>query len=408
MSGASQIAADAKGSPNFWRVMALCSAIALLDGYDTQAIAFVAPVLAKQWGVGKEAFGIAFAAALVGLTLGTTIFGPVADRIGRKPVLTLATGIFAVFSIATAWSDSLMELAAWRFLTGLGLGAAIPNLIALTSEHAPGHRRALAAGAMFCGFPLGSIICGLISPGLIGAYGWQSIFLIGGIIPLCLVPIVHFFLVESPAWHQGAQAGQSVRSPVRALFSKQMIGLTPLLWLAFFCGLLVMYFLVNWLPSIFTDAGLSLKAASQTTVILNTGGIIGCLILMPLIDRFGAQLVLPGTYCLGAVAIAMIGSLQPGSTAILLAIFVAGFCVVGGQFGGNAFAAAVHPTELRSTGLGWALGIGRIGSIVGPVFGGLLLGTGMAMGSLFLIVAAIALLAALTFFIITGSYNVRH
>jgi MFS transporter, AAHS family, 4-hydroxybenzoate transporter len=398
---------DATGSQHFLRTMVLCSGIALLDGYDTQAIAFVAPVLAKEWQVSKEAFGLAFAAAPVGLALGTTLFGPIADRFGRKPVLTIATAFFGIFSIATSWAGSLTELAAWRFMTGIGLGAAIPNLIALTSEHAPQHRRALAAGFMFCGFPLGSILCGLISPSLIDAHDWPSVFLVGGIIPLLLVPIIHLFLIESPSWQRETSRGRN-RVSIKSLFSKSMVRFTLLLWMTFFCGLLVMYFLVNWLPSIFTESGMSLTAASRTTVLLNIGGIIGCLFLMPLIDKFGARIVLPITYCAGALAIAAIGMFQPGSTAILVAIFTAGFCIVGGQFGANAFAAAIHPTAIRSTGLGCALGVGRLGSIVGPVLGGILLGTGMTMPTLFLIVAAIALLAACTLYLISGREDFEH
>lgn len=405
MAGAANITSDAKGSPYFYRVMFLCFCVALFDGYDTQAIAFVAPVLAKAWGVGKEAFGIAFAAALVGLALGTTVFGQMADRVGRKPVLTLAVASFGVFSVATAWSDSLVELAGWRFLTGLGLGAAIPNLIALTSEHAPGHRQALATGVMFCGFPFGSIVCGLVSPGLIQAYGWHAVFIAGGVIPLVFVPILYGLLVESPVWQQRKASGQKLTPRVGALFAKEFGLLTPFIWLAFFASLLIMYFLVNWLPMIFTDAGLPLKEASRTTVILNTGGIIGGLILMPLFDRFGARVVLPLAFGAATLAIAMIGFLQPGSIAILIAIAIAGFGIIGGQLGANAFAAAVYPTELRATSLGWALGVGRIGSIVGPVVGGILLGTEMGMRNLFLLVAAIALIPALLFFILTRGKN---
>ncbi|MGL5839896.1 MAG: MFS transporter [Sphingorhabdus sp.] len=401
MAATLDIATDAKGSPHFYRVLFLCACIALLDGYDTQAIAFVAPVLGKAWGVSKEAFGLAFASALIGLMVGTTLFGPLADKIGRKPVLTLATAIFAIFSIATAWSTNMTELALWRFLTGIGLGAAIPNLIALTSEHAPGNRRALAMGTMFCGFPLGAMLCGLISPALIKGYGWSSIFILGGVLPLLFVPIAHFFLVESPAWSNRAERGQIAKAPVRALFGKDLIGITPLLWLTFFCSLLAMYFLINWLPTIFTEAGQSLEQATRTTVILNVGGILGGLCLTPLIDRFGARAVLPHAYALGALAIGLIGVSQPGSTAIIVAILFAGVGIVGGQLGANAYTANIHPTEMRATGVGWALGIGRIGSIVGPIVGGILLGTGMATGDLFLAVAAVASVAAFMLFIVT-------
>lgn len=398
-------APTAVASPHFFRVLFVCACIAVLDGYDTQAIAFVAPVLTTEWGVGKEAFGIAFAAALIGLTVGTTILGPLADRLGRKPVLIISVAIFGAFSLATALSSTLEELAAWRFLTGIGLGAAIPNLMALTSEHAPLHRRALSIGVMFCGFPVGAMACGLLSPSVIESHGWQSVFVIGGIIPLAFVPIASIMLVESPLWIRGAKKENVNTASVHTLFTKEFLSITPLLWSTFFCSLLVMYFLINWLPTIFIDAGQNLRQATHTTVVLNIGGIIGGLLLTPLIDRFGARRILPYAYFSGALCIAGIGFLSPGSVSIMSAILIAGITIVGGQLGANAYAANVHPTHLRATGVGWALGVGRVGSIIGPVFGGLLLGSGMKIEHLFLVVAIVASAAACMLLILTNKHH---
>lgn len=400
MAGVARIDEGQQGSPHFVRVLILCVLVAMLDGYDTQAIAFVTPVLGPAWGVDKAGFGPVFAAALFGLMVGSTLFGAAADRWGRKPVICISSAIFGTFALLTPLASNLTELAIWRFLTGIGLGAAIPNLIALTAEHAPGHRRALATGVMFCGFPLGALLCGLAAPTVINGYGWEWIFVAGGILPLLLTPILIWALVESPVWLNRNTEQATSLVPVKDLFANGYAPVTTLLWLGFFASLLVMYFLINWMPSIFTDAGRSLEQATRTTVLLNIGGIVGGFLVTPMIDRFGALKVLPIVFGIAAVAVLMIGRLIPGSTAMFAAIFLAGVGVIGGQLGGNAFAASVYPTTLRASGVGWALSFGRIGSVIGPVLGGILLASGMATSGLFAIAAVITVIPAIMFILI--------
>jgi len=333
------------GSPLFWRTLTLCGLIAVLDGYDTQAIAFVAPALGSEWGGEKDLFGIVFAAGLFGLLAGSLFFGPFADRYGRRPTLCLATLLFGGFALATPLAGSIETLTLLRFLTGIGLGAAVPNLIALTSEHAPPHRRALAVSAMFCGFPLGALGGGLVAAALIEPFGWKSVFIIGGVLPLLLLPVLLRWLPESPDWGRRREGPQA---PVRQLFATGLAAVTPLLWTTFFASLLVMYFLVNWLPMIFVAAGEPLDRAIRSTILLNIGGIVGALLIARAIDRFGAIRVLVPAYLFAAICVLSVGRVAPGSAAMATAVFLAGFGIVGGQIGCNALAASIYPTSIRA------------------------------------------------------------
>jgi AAHS family 4-hydroxybenzoate transporter-like MFS transporter len=399
----------------------LCGLIALLDGLDTQAIAFVAPVVAREWGLDVAAFGPVFGSGLLGLMLGALVFGPVADRIGRKRVLIGATLWFGLFALLTGSAGSMTELLIYRFVTGIGLGAAMPNVIALTSEYAPARSRATLVTVMFCGFPLGAVLGGLASAKLIAAFGWPAVFHMGGILPLLLAPALVLWLPESIRFLvQRGDAAARVAAicrridggsydaaqrfviedkkleglPVRHLFRERRAWGTVALWLVFFCNLLLIYFLINWLPSVLREAGLSLDKAIIGTVALNAGGIVGGLALGRLIDRRGPFGVLGGAYLVGALFIVLIGALTAGVGALMLVIALTGFCVLGTQFGINALAASYYPTSIRSTGVGWALGIGRIGSIVGPVVGGIVLALDWSIGAIFLIAAIPAVVAA--------------
>ncbi|MEO0419427.1 MAG: MFS transporter [Pseudomonadota bacterium] len=388
-------------------MLLLCAAVALMDGYDTQAIAFASPVIAPQWDVETSAFGPVFSAALLGLMVGSTLFGAAADRWGRKPIICLATATFGLFSLLTATSDTMGELLLWRFLTGIGLGAAIPNLIALTAEHAPERHRAFALGVMFCGFPAGALICGLGAPSMVGIGGWKLIFVIGGVFPLMLAPILHWTLKESPDWLSNKSVDKPNLVPVGQLFGRRYRTLTAMLWLAFFANLFALYFFINWMPSLFSEAGLSFEVASRTTVVLNVGGILGGLLINPLIDRFGAFRVLPLTFGFAGVAVVLVGQIDPASNLLIPAIFCAGLGVIGGQLGGNAFAAGAYPALLRASGVGWALSVGRIGAVAGPAIGGLLLARGVGLEGLFFVAAAATVVPAAIFLLI-GRISRRH
>jgi MFS transporter, AAHS family, 4-hydroxybenzoate transporter len=416
-----------------WRTITLCAMVAMLDGFDTQAIAFVAPVIAHELNIDSTAFGMVFGIGLLGLMIGALILGPAADRFGRKPVIILSTLVFGTFAVVTSLSTSLPDLMLYRFLTGLGLGGAMPNIIAITSEYAPRRQRATLVTLMFCGFPLGAVLGGVVSAHLIATYGWPVVFYVGGTLPLALLPLLWFGLPESicflaarrdryqnssrellrivrrvdPGGHYPDECRWLVNeeplkgSPVKALFiDGRAIG-TLLLWVVFFSNLLVLYFLINWLPAVLQRAGLPLERAIIATVALNAGGIVGGLLLGRLVDKRQPYGVLTVAYACAAVLVAAMGALEPGSVLVLMsAIVAAGFFVIGTQYCMNALACNFYPTALRSTGVGWAHGIGRIGSIIGPVLGGILLSVGWSPGMLFMAIAGPAAVSSLAVFLL--------
>lgn len=403
-------------------VVTLCALVAMADGFDTQAIGFVAPLIAQEFNVPVASFGPVFGAGLLGLTIGALLFGPAADRFGRKNIVLFCTALFGIFAFATAWATSTPMLIALRLLTGIGLGGVMPNIITLTSEYSPARLRATMVSIMFCGFPLGAILGGLLSSKLVLIYGWKATFYAGGIIPLVLVPILAIWLPESirylasrdknrteaarivkrmePALDIDASTRfvvneeQAVGSPVVQLFKGGRAMPTTLLWVIFFMNLLILYFLSSWLPTVLRQAGLPIERAIVATTLLYVGGMAGGVILAALIDRTSAYIVLGSAYIGAAVSIWALGSAGSNVTSIMSLVFVTGFCVIGAQLSINGMASAFYPTTLRSTGVGWALGIGRVGSIVGPTAGGILMAANLDTPSLFLISAIPAVIAA--------------
>jgi MFS transporter, AAHS family, 4-hydroxybenzoate transporter len=409
-------------------LLATCAAVLTLDGFDTTSIGFVAPSLAKEWGLTKGALGPVFSAGLFGLMIGALVFGPLADRIGRKKIIILSTLAFGIGALATAFVRDVNTLLAIRFLTGLGLGGAMPNAIAMTSEFSPHRRRATMVMIMFCGFSAGAALGGLLAAALVPQFGWRSVFVVGGVAPLLLVPILALLLPESvrflaltgranarvaqlltfinpkatfaPATqfvvHEPGLAG----FPVLHLFRDGRTLVTLLLWVVFFMSLLDLYFLTNWLPTVLNDLGASLSEAAAIGSMLQVGGVVGTLALGSVIDRFSFR-ALALVYFIAVFAVGAIGQLSHSVVFVTMAIFAAGFCMVGGQIAANALAAGFYPTSVRATGVGWALGIGRVGSIVGPIVGGMLLTLKWSTASVFVAAAIVALCAALAAFFLS-------
>jgi AAHS family 4-hydroxybenzoate transporter-like MFS transporter len=405
---------------------ALCGLILAADGFDTQAIGYTAPAIVKDWGIEKQALGPVFSAGLFGLLIGALIAGPLADKIGRRPVMIAATAWFGAGALATAFAASLDELLWLRFLTGLGLGGAMPNTIALVSEYAPERRRATMITAMFCGFSIGAALGGVLATEIVPRFGWRAVFWIGGAVPLALLPLIVWKLPESLrvlvarkdsygrierilARMGGIDKAQFQllipaedrirRFPVGRLFSDGRAGATLFLWLAFFMNLLALYFMTNWLPIIAGEAGLLAGQAILVTAMFQAGGTIGAVVMGWLADRLRAQHILAVALFCAALLVAAMGLAGKDFFLIALLSFGAGFCIVGSQIGVNALAGVFYPSSIRSTGVGWALGIGRFGAAVGPLIGAALLAAKMPVGKLFLLgaippaCAALALLA---------------
>jgi AAHS family 4-hydroxybenzoate transporter-like MFS transporter len=404
----------------------LCALCLIMDGFDVQALGYVAPAIIQEWRIPNASLGPVFGASNLGVLIGSLFFTMVADKVGRRPVLIGATLFFSILTIFTAMADTLGELLILRLIAGVGLGSIIPNATALIGEYSPQRKRVTLMMTITVGFTAGAALGGFVAAWLIPNFGWRSVFYFGGTIPLAIAFAMYFLLPESAqflvvrgkqrekvaAWlnrinpdlriDRNAQYVVSEENrqgvPVAHLFREGRTLGTVLLWVVNFMNLLNLYSLANWLPTVIRDAGYSTSTAVLVGTTLQVGGTIGPFVLAWLIAKKGFVPVLTTTFAVACASIAMIG--QPGLSLPLLfvIVFVAGWCVVGGQPGVNAFAATFYPTYLRSTGIGWGLGIGRIGAIVGPVLGGEFMRRQWETSDLFLAAAVPALISTFVMF----------
>jgi AAHS family 4-hydroxybenzoate transporter-like MFS transporter len=403
------------------RLLALCFLVVAIDGFDTALIGFIAPAIRTEWGLAVSSLGPLFAAGLVGLMAGAFAVGPLADRHGRTTMLVVSMLVFGTASFASSFSGNLTTLIGLRLLTGIGLGGAMPTSITLASEYCPAPRRSSLVTLMFCGFTIGSALGGLIAARVLEQFGWRPLLAGGGVVPLALAPVLWWALPESVRYlvirgdaapriaavlHQIAPtvdlAGATfvgsnapAASPVRQLFSGGLMRGTLLLWLAFFMSLLVVYLLSNWMPTLIQrSTGASLSHAAQITAMLQIGGTAGAIVVGRLMDAMSPHRVLGAVYAAGAAFIVLISMSTATAWLMAVAVFGAGFCVSGGQVGANALSAAFYPTAYRATGVSWANGIGRSGSIVGSLLGGAMLALGWEVTTVYALVAIPAVIAA--------------
>jgi AAHS family 4-hydroxybenzoate transporter-like MFS transporter len=316
-------------------------------------------------------------------------------------VLIGATLFFALGMLATTHVTTIGELEAIRFVTGLGLGAIMPNAMAIAGEYSPAEKRVTLMMLVSCGFTGGAVIGGLVSAALIPAFGWQSVFYVGGAFPIVVAAMMVQGLPESSEFVAARAASRSIaRTPMIELFREGRSRTTALLWAVNFLNLINLYFLANWLPTIATSAGMSPSRAVLLGTTLQLGGVFGTVMMGPIIDRAGFRRLLIPTFVVAAAAIAVIGQSGVPIAVLFAVVAVTGTCIIGGQPAVNALAASYYPTALRSTGVGWSLGIGRIGSIIGPVLGGELIRRQWSNGAIFAAVAVPAAVSALLVYLI--------
>jgi AAHS family 4-hydroxybenzoate transporter-like MFS transporter len=395
-------------------VVALCLLVTLVDGYNITVVSFAAPAIVKAWHLNRAALGPLFSSSLVAGLIGPFLFGVLGDRLGRRMAMIVSTIIIGVFGIASGLCTSLVPLIGMRFLAGIGMSGALAVTVATVSEFAPRRLRATFVTIVFSGTTIGSGLPGIVAPPLLQHYGWQFLFLIGGIIPLVLAVGVALWLPESPKFlclnpNRHAELGSALRtlnpgmalpadahyllgeeaqspghrpaSPLR-LFAGKLAVLTPLLWLGSFLAMVVFHSFNTWLPTLLTDSGVPFSRASLTVALFQFVGTIGGWSIMRPLDRFG---MIPCTvlYVLSIPLVLALGLSGNSQTAVLFLIPIAGFCILGLHFAQVSCVSSVYPTAVRGLGVGWFMLFARAGGAIGPSIVGVLVGRHYSMATLF-------------------------
>lgn len=415
-------------------VLALGLACTVLEGYDTYAVSYIGPAVAHLWHVDKAELGIVFTAGLLGSALAFCLAGQVSDRFGRRRIVVLGTAAFGIATLASATSGAVSAFMAWRLIAGLALGAAFPNVVALCAEYAPARRRSVTITILCSGFPIGAALSGLIADEVLPTLGWRAVLVVGGVLPVVLAFMMGALLPESIRFlalrdSQGAAlrrvlgrvAGHAALSaadrlvlreeqlsgrPWRELFREGRTLPTILIWIVMaMCGSAIAL-LTFWIPALFANAGLPLDAGIHFSVAMLVGGILGAYAVGWLMDRWGAFVVLILAYAAASALIGAAAVMLPGaSLAIALAI---GLTLNGGSAGAQAFLANLYPTAIRTTGIGWALGVSRAVGVAAPVIAGVMLKAAWSSRLTLLSVSAPALMCALALLAMSQSDYARR
>lgn len=401
-----------RASRSTWGIVVLCGALILADGYDLIVYGNVVPSLLAEpgWGVTPALAGQIGSLVLLGMLVGALLAGVLADRIGRRKLIIISVTWFSVAMAICALATSAAMFATFRTLGGLGLGALFPVVTATILEFAPPKKKAFAYSLTLFGYLAGGVVAGILGLLLIGALGWRSLFWVGAL-PLLLVPVVIAYLPESPAWlaargrmERAQEIAQRFGIPVEpapaskpkpgAVFRDGLAPKTLLAWALQFCSLLLVFGMVNWLPTIMVSLGYDIQSALLFSVVLNVGAAVGALIGSRIADRGVLAIVVLVLFALGAVSVFTL-SLGANSVVMLLLVAVAGAGTLGTQILVNVLVGSIYPAAIRGTGLGLALAVGRLGGIVGPLIGGALLTAGFVPQASFWVFAAVAAIGAL-------------
>ncbi|MFW1857456.1 MFS transporter [Acinetobacter defluvii] len=404
-----------KLSPLQWLVFFLGFLVFFCDGLDTGIIGFVAPSLLDAWGITKPQLAPVLSAALVGMSIGAIISGPLADKFGRKKVIVSTTLLFALFTILCGFATSTNDLMIYRFITGIGLGAAMPNISTIVSEYMPSKRKAFLTGIAGCGFMLGISCGGVLSAFLLESLGWSKVIIIGGVIPVILAVVLMLKLPESTQYlvkkNQTAQAksilekiqGQTFasdvqfrlaatetnntdESPVKQVLGKYLWG-SSMLWLCCFMSLLVFYLLTSWMPTILKTAGFSTQQFSLIAAIFPFGGVIGATIMGYYMDKTNPTNVIKYSYLLAFLLFLLTGFVSSNILLFGISIFLIGALLAGAQSSLLPLSAMFYPSTCRAVGVSWMHGIGRVGAILGAFFGSLIFTFELSLSGIFYVLA---------------------
>ncbi|WP_274585215.1 MFS transporter [Neisseria leonii] len=412
---------ESRFSPYQWLIFAVCFLVAFFDGMDTAAIGYIAPSLLADWGIEKKELAPVLSAALFGLAVGAVSFGPVADKIGRKVVLTFSVILFSAVCAVSAFAENLTQLTVLRFITGLGLGAAMPNAVTLLSEFCPDRKRALIVNTMFCGFPVGAAAGGFAAAWLIPEYGWRAALMWSGLVPLALGVLMIVLLPRSPSFlvqrnrpaaevrailqrinpqadlsraHFAVNEQHNARdaNPMATVLGRHFRTGSLLLWLAYFSGLIIFYAMINWMPVLFKEAGMPAEWGPRISGLFALGG-LGAVFNGYLMDRFNGNKLIALLSFLTAASVACIGwALGQGVGVLIAVVLFAGVMQNTAQSSLPALAAKFYPTGCRTTGVSWMLGIGRFGAIAGTFLTGQLVAWQLDFTAIFLILSVPSLL----------------
>ncbi|RZG65761.1 MFS transporter [Acinetobacter bouvetii] len=424
---------EAKFTPFHWGVLIWCLIIIIFDGYDLVIYGVALPLLMQEWALSAVQAGMLASTALFGMMFGAMSFGTLSDKLGRKKTIMVCVAIFSGFTFLGAFATTPIEFGILRFLAGLGIGGVMPNVVALMTEYAPKRIRSTLVALMFSGYAIGGMTSALLGAWLVADYGWKIMFYIAGI-PFIALPLIWKFLPESLMFLTQKGDTEKVRSivqkispeqpvsavaefslnepsagdeaPLKALFQQGRTFSTVMFWIAFFMCLLMVYALGSWLPKLMIQAGYSLGASMLFLFALNIGGMVGAIGGGVLADKFHLKPVLSIMFTVGALALIMLGFNSPQAVLYAL-IAVAGAATIGSQILLYTFVAQFYPAAVRSTGMGWASGIGRIGAIVGPVLTGALLTLELPHQMNFLAIAIPGAIAALAVFLVNLKASVE-
>ena len=423
----SKVIDEAKLSNYHFQVVAFGAIMMMLDGYDLSAMGLAVPAIAEAWAIEPSSFRWALSASLMGVGVGSLLAGLCGDRWGRRATLTGMFGFGAMACLGTVFATNVNELVFWRFLVGIGMGGAIPNIIALVSELMPAKRRPLMIVLVYSGAAVGGGLGSLLASVIVPLYGWQSVFMVGGILPLAVALFVFKALPESPAFliangRRDPQAsatilrlrpdfpkdqterlsfidsGLGLRPGVGALFGKNLGIATLLFWTLFVCTQAMVFFIQSWYPTLLTRNGYDIETALQIFSLWDFGALTGGIVVAGLASHFKLEKLLTFAYLLAALCLGMLSLDIQNTTVTQILTFATGFSVVGASFCMGALAAGFYPSEIRATGVGWGLGVGRVGSISSPLIGGAVLAAGWTNSEIFTTAMLPALIASISVF----------
>ena len=393
-------------------LVVICFFLNLQDGYDVVAIAYAAPAISDAWHIDLKILGILFSAGLFGMMMGALALAPLTDIFGRRPMIISALLLISMTMFGAAWASNVQQLMLWRALTGIGIGSMLASLTALVSEFTPRRHRNFAIGVVQAGYPCGAVSGGFLASWILPTYGWPGLFIIGGLMSLVMLPLVLLLLPESIQFfcHRGdARSLDRMNNTLRRIQQapvasfppvKQALKVSPAallspgygpstlwLWLAFLSTYCTLYFLISWVPKLFVESGFAASHGLQAGIALNLGAILGVVGLGFIADRWGLSRIIIFFCVLGAISMLLFGLISGKLFLILVLTVFIGIFVQGGFSGLYALAAQIYPVDIRATGIGWAIGVGRLGAVAGPFVGGMLASMSWSMPSLFTVFA---------------------